>query len=88
MPEAIRRVARQVWGDAPLVEGFGFGADDGRYLPHCPRRACLRHFTTTQPAPMTAVSGFDAHGPDERVSARWFAEGVQWFNALVVELAR
>jgi hypothetical protein len=32
--------------------------------------------------------GLDAHGPDERVSARWYAEGVRWFNALVLDLAR
>ncbi len=32
--------------------------------------------------------GFDAHGPDERVSARWYAEGVRWLNTLVLDLAR
>jgi acetylornithine deacetylase/succinyl-diaminopimelate desuccinylase-like protein len=32
IPDAIRRVTRRLWGDVPVVEGFGFGADDGRYL--------------------------------------------------------
>jgi acetylornithine deacetylase/succinyl-diaminopimelate desuccinylase-like protein len=86
VPDAIRRVSRQFWGDVPVVEGFGFGADDGRYLT---ARGALVYGVHPNPASADdSRLGFDAHGPDERVSARWYAEGVQWLNALVLELAR
>ena len=32
--------------------------------------------------------GFVAHRSNERVSARWYGEGVHWLNALVLELER
>jgi len=86
VPDAIRRVARAYWGDIPVIEGFGFGADDGRYLVARGTKVYGIH-----PSPRTLEDsrlGFAAHGPDERVSARWYAEGVRWLNALVLELAR
>jgi acetylornithine deacetylase/succinyl-diaminopimelate desuccinylase-like protein len=86
VPDAIRRVSRRFWGDVPVVEGFGFGADDGRYLT---ARGALVYGVGPNPTSSDdGRLGFDAHGPDERVSARWYAEGVQWFNALVLELAQ
>jgi acetylornithine deacetylase/succinyl-diaminopimelate desuccinylase-like protein len=86
VPEAVRRVSRQFWGDIPVVEGFGFGADDGRYLT---ARGALVYGVHPNPTSIDdGRLGFDAHGPDERVSARWYAEGVQWLNALVLELAQ
>ena len=86
VPETIRRVTHQFWGDVPIVEGFGFGADDGRYLT---ARGALVYGVHPNPRSRNdARLGFTAHGPDERVSARWYAEGVQWFNGLVLELAR
>jgi len=85
-PEAIRRVSRQFWGDVPVVEGFGFGADDGRYLTA--RGARIYGIHPNPSSNDDSRLGFDAHGPDERVSARWYAEGVQWLNAVVLDLAR
>ncbi len=86
VPDAIRRVSRQFWGDVPVVEGFGFGADDGRYLTV---RGALVYGTHPNPTSNDdGRLGFVAHGPDERVSARWYAEGVRWLNALVLDLAR
>jgi acetylornithine deacetylase/succinyl-diaminopimelate desuccinylase-like protein len=85
VPDSIRRVSRRFWGDVPVVEGFGFGADDGRYLT---ARGALVYGVHPNPTSNDdGRLGFDAHGPDERVSTRWYAVGVQWFNALVLELA-
>lgn len=86
VPDAIRRVSRRFWGDVPVVEGFGFGADDGRYLT---ARGVLVYGVHPNPTSKSDDRlGHWAHGPDERVSARWYAEGVRWLNALVLELAR
>lgn len=86
VPDAIRRISRQFWGDVPVVEGFGFGADDGRYLT---ARGVLVYGVHPNPASKDDDRlGHWAHGADERVSARWYAEGVRWLNALVLELAR
>ena len=86
VPDAIRKVTQAYWPDVPLVEGFGFGANDGRYFG---ARGTVVYGIHSNP---TSVDdgrlGFDAHGPDERVSARWYAEGVRWLNAIVLELAR
>jgi acetylornithine deacetylase/succinyl-diaminopimelate desuccinylase-like protein len=85
VPDAIRRVSRRFWADVPVVEGFSFGADDGRYLT---ARGALVYGVHPNPTSNDdGRLGFDAHGPDERVSARWYAEGVHWLNALVLELA-
>ena len=86
VPDAIRRVSRRFWESVPVVEGFGFGASDDRYLTARGARIYGAH-----PNPTSiddARLGYDAHGPDERVSARWYAEGVRWLDALVLELAR
>jgi len=87
IPDAVRRVTRQLWGDdVAIVSGFGFGANDGRYLT-----ARGIHVYGLHPNPISAADdrlGYDAHGPDERVSARWYAEGVRWLNAVVLEIAR
>ncbi len=86
VPDAIRRVSRQFWGDVPVVDGFGFGASDDRYLT---ARGARMYGAHPNPGSFEdARLGHRAHGPDERVSARWYAEGVRWFNALVLELAR
>lgn len=86
VPDAIRRVSRRFWGDVPVVEGFGFGADDGRYLT---ARGALVYGVHPNPTSKDDKRlGHSFHGPDERVSARWYAEGVRWLNALVLELAR
>jgi acetylornithine deacetylase/succinyl-diaminopimelate desuccinylase-like protein len=86
VPDDIRRVSRRFWGDVPVVEGFGFGADDGRYLT---ARGVLVYGVHPNPTSKDDQRlGHTAHGPDERVSARWHAEGVRWLNALVLELAR
>ncbi len=86
VPDAIRRVSRQFWGDVPVIEGFGFGSNDGRFLT---ARGARVYGTHPNPTSIEdARLGFDAHGPDERVSARWYAEGVRWLNALVLDLAR
>jgi len=86
IPDAVRRVSRRFWGDVPVVEGFGFGADDGRYLT---ARGALVYGVHPNPTSNDdGRLGHGAHGPDERVSARWYAEGVQWLNALVLELAQ
>ena len=84
--DAIRRVTRTMWGGVPIVAGFGFGANDGRYLTG---RGAIVY--GVHPNPTTVEDsrlGYDAHGPDERVSARWYDEGVRWLNALVGDLAR
>ncbi len=86
VPDAIRRVSRRFWGDVPVVEGFGLGTDDGRYLT---ARGALVYGVHPNPTSMDDDRlGRTGHGPDERVSARWYAEGVRWLNALVLELAR
>jgi acetylornithine deacetylase/succinyl-diaminopimelate desuccinylase-like protein len=86
VPDAIRRVTRRLLGDVPVVEGFGFGASDDRYLT---ARGARIYGTSPNPTSIEdSRLGFDAHGPDERVSARWYAEGVRWLNALALELAR
>lgn len=86
VPEAIRRMSRRFWGEVPIIPGFGLGADDGRYLTARGAQVYGVHPNPTSVA--DARLGFNAHGPDERVSARWYAEGVRWFNALVLGLAR
>ena len=86
VPDAIRRVSRQFWKDVPVVEDFGFGSDDGVYLT-----ARGVHVYGAHPCPGSNEDGrlgFSAHGPNERVSAHWYAEGVRWFNALVLDLER
>jgi acetylornithine deacetylase/succinyl-diaminopimelate desuccinylase-like protein len=86
IPNAIRRVTRKFWGDVPVVEGFGFGANDGRYLT---ARGALVYGVHPNPTSNAdSRLGYDAHGPDERVSARWYDEGVRWLNALVLDLAQ
>jgi acetylornithine deacetylase/succinyl-diaminopimelate desuccinylase-like protein len=86
IPDAIRRVTRRFWGDVPVVEGFGFGANDGRYLT---ARGALVYGVHPNPTSNAdSRLGYDAHGPDERVSARWYDEGVRWLNALVLDLAQ
>jgi len=86
VPDAVRRVSRRFWGDIPVVEGFGFGADDGRYLTA--RGALVYGIHPNPTSNDDGRLGYVAHGPDERVSARWYAEGVRWLNALVLELAQ
>jgi acetylornithine deacetylase/succinyl-diaminopimelate desuccinylase-like protein len=86
VPDAIRRVSRAFWGDVPVVAGFGFSANDGRYVATRGTKVYGVHPNPTSNE--DGRLGFDAHGPDERVSARWYAEGVRWLNALVLELAR
>ncbi len=86
VPDAIRRVSRRFWGDVPVVEGFGFGASDDRFLTPRGVRVYGAH-----PCPGSnedARQGYAAHGPDERVPVRWYSEGVRWFLALVLDLAR
>jgi acetylornithine deacetylase/succinyl-diaminopimelate desuccinylase-like protein len=86
VPDAIRRLTRAYWGDIPVIAGFGFGADDARFLVLRGAKIYGIH-----PSPRTledARLGHAAHGQDERVSTRWYAEGVRWLNALVLELAR
>jgi len=86
VPDAIRRVSHRFWKDVPVVEGFGFGSDDGVYLA-----ARGVHVYGANPNPTSNEDdrlGFVAHGPNERVSARWYAEGVRWLNSLVLELER
>jgi acetylornithine deacetylase/succinyl-diaminopimelate desuccinylase-like protein len=86
VPDTIRRLARAYWGDIPVIPGFGFGADDARYL--FPRGAQVYGM---HPGPRTLEDsrlGRGAHGADERVAIRWYAEGVRWLNAVVLELAR
>ena len=79
-------MSRQFWGDVPIIPGFGLAADDGRYLT---ARGARVYGVNPNPTSFDdSRLGFDAHGPNERVSARWYAEGVRWFNALVLELAR
>ena len=86
VPDAVRRVSQRFWGDIPVVEGFGFGADDGRYLTA--RGALVYGIHPNPTSNDDGRLGYVAHGPDERVSARWYAEGVRWLNALVLELAQ
>jgi len=79
-------VTRRFWGEVPVVPGFGFGTDDGRYLTARGGKVYGVH-----PNPGSNEDGrlgHGAHGPDERVPTRWYEEGVRWFNALVLELAR
>ena len=86
VPDAIRRVTRAYWPDVPIVEGFGFGANDARYFATL---GTLVYGAHSNPSSIEdGRLGFDAHGPDERVSARWYAEGVLWLNTVVLELAR
>ncbi len=86
VPDAIRRVSRAYWPEVPIVEGFGFGANDGRYVG---ARGTLVYGIHSNPTSIEdGRLGFDAHGPDERVSARWYGAGVRWLNAVVLELAR
>ena len=52
----------------PVVEAFGFGANDGRYIT---ARGALVYGANPNPSSNEdSRLGFDAHGPDERVSAR------------------
>lgn len=69
-----------------VVEGFGFGSDDARFLTARGARVYGVHPNPTSKEDVRL--GFSAHGPDERVSARWYAEGIRWLNALVLDLAR
>jgi acetylornithine deacetylase/succinyl-diaminopimelate desuccinylase-like protein len=86
VPDAIRRVSPRFWPGVPVVDGFGFGANDGRFLSG---RGTLVYGVHPNPTSIEdGRLGYDAHGPDERVSARWYGEGVRWLNALVLELAR
>ena len=86
VPDAIRRVSRAYWPEVPIVGGFGFGANDGR---HVATLGTLVYGVHSNPTSIEdGRLGFDAHGPDERVSARWYAAGVRWLNAVVLELAR
>jgi acetylornithine deacetylase/succinyl-diaminopimelate desuccinylase-like protein len=69
-----------------VVPSFGFGSSDDRFLTPRGIRVYGAH-----PCPGSnedARQGHAAHGPDERLPVRWYAEGVRWFQALVLELAR
>jgi acetylornithine deacetylase/succinyl-diaminopimelate desuccinylase-like protein len=86
VPDAIRRVTERFWGKVPVVPSFGFGSSDDRFLTPRGVRVYGAH-----PCPGSnedARQGYGAHGPDERVPVRWYSEGVRWFHALVLELAR
>lgn len=86
VPDAIRRVSRSFFGNVPVVEGFGFATSDDRFLT---ARGVLMYGAHPNPTSLDdSRLGYDAHGPDERVSARWYAEGVRWLNALVLDLTR
>jgi acetylornithine deacetylase/succinyl-diaminopimelate desuccinylase-like protein len=86
VPDAVRRVTRAYWPDVPVVEGFGFGANDSRYVG---ARGTLAYGLHPNPrSNEDGRLGFSAHGPDERVPVRWYAEGVRWLNAVVLDLAR
>jgi acetylornithine deacetylase/succinyl-diaminopimelate desuccinylase-like protein len=83
---AVRKVTRALWEGAAVVSTMGTGATDSRHLRAIGIRAYGISVSPTTKA--EALSGYTAHGPDERRPARWLDDGARFLRDLTYELAR
>jgi acetylornithine deacetylase/succinyl-diaminopimelate desuccinylase-like protein len=81
-PEAVKRVVAHFWPGVPVAPFLSRGATDSRHL-----RAAGIPAYGMDPLPVTEAEGRRAHGVDERVPTASFRTGVEFFHALVLDLA-
>jgi acetylornithine deacetylase/succinyl-diaminopimelate desuccinylase-like protein len=83
---AIRKVVRELWGTASVVQSMGTGATDSRWL----RPLGVKAYGIGR-APGTLEErrqGHWAHGADERRPVRWIPEYFRYVRGVVLEVAR
>jgi acetylornithine deacetylase/succinyl-diaminopimelate desuccinylase-like protein len=82
VPDAIRKVAGEMWPGAPVVPFMSRGASDSRHT----RRAGILSYGLG-PIPVAEEEARRAHGVDERIPAASLRPAVELLYRLVVEIA-
>jgi acetylornithine deacetylase/succinyl-diaminopimelate desuccinylase-like protein len=86
VPDAIARVAREMFPQALVVTTMGTGATDSRHLRAI---GMLAYGISSAPSSIPeGRAGHGAHGPDERRPEKWLAPGAAYTRAIVHALAR
>ncbi|WP_394825388.1 M20/M25/M40 family metallo-hydrolase [Pendulispora albinea] len=86
VPSTIKRIAPQIWPEAPVGAAMGTGATDSRHL-----RAIGIAAYGVSVSPISkkeSLSGHGAHGPDERRPTKWLADGARYLHDLTLDLAK
>jgi acetylornithine deacetylase/succinyl-diaminopimelate desuccinylase-like protein len=85
-PDAITRVAKAMWPNAPVVPVMGTGATDSRHLRAA---GIVSYGISTSPMPLADVrAGHGAHGPDERRPIKWLGPGARLAREIVITIAK
>jgi acetylornithine deacetylase/succinyl-diaminopimelate desuccinylase-like protein len=81
-PEAVRKIATEMWPSAPVIPFLSLGGTDSRFL-----RARDIPTYGLNPIALTEADARRAHGVDERVPIASLRPGIEFFHRLVLELA-
>jgi acetylornithine deacetylase/succinyl-diaminopimelate desuccinylase-like protein len=82
VPEALRKVAAEMWPEAPVIPTMSLGATDSRFL----RSAGVAAYGIN-PIANTEADARRAHGVDERIPVGSLRAGVELLHRIVLELA-
>jgi acetylornithine deacetylase/succinyl-diaminopimelate desuccinylase-like protein len=83
---AIRKVARELWGTAAVVQSMGTGGTDSRWLR--PLGVKAYGIGRLPGTPEERRQGHWAHGANERRPLRWIPEYFRYVRGVVLEVAR
>jgi len=83
---AIRKVVRELWGTASVLQSMGTGGTDSRWLR--PLGVKAYGIGRLPGTPEERRQGHWAHGADERRPSRWIPEYFRYVRGVVLELAR
>jgi acetylornithine deacetylase/succinyl-diaminopimelate desuccinylase-like protein len=81
-PEAIRKVAAEMWPGVPVIPTMSRGATDSRFL----RQAGIPAYGM-RPIAATEEDSRRAHGIDERIAIASLRPGLEFYHRLVLDLA-
>ncbi len=82
LPEALKKVAGEIWPGIPIIPTLSVGATDSRFL----RERGIAAYGLS-PIAMTESDARRAHGIDERIPLASLRPGIEFFHRLVLELA-
>jgi acetylornithine deacetylase/succinyl-diaminopimelate desuccinylase-like protein len=83
---AIRKVVRELWGTAAVVQSMATGGSDSRWLR--PLGVKAYGIGRLPGTPEERRQGHWAHAADERRPVRWIPEYFRYVRAVVLEVAR
>lgn len=86
IPDAVRAVAHEMWGNVPVVNSLQFGSTDSKYLREI---GIPSYGIDTAPVSLDDIRrGVGAHGANERASLKWLPAGTDFLRNVVKQLVR